>query len=140
MRHLARKRDDMRHASQREQRADMFGKMGVIEQPVRHRLAAQHRLRESHGTRHVAHFDRQALAERRQLLARHRCIGRRIGERGNMHWRELRQRFEHMPAADPVAAVGRPWSAVHKEQDFGHQPRTLTEPARDQRPDAVRCP
>ncbi len=93
---------------------------GAAEQAVRHRIAGQDRLRERKRARCLAHFDRQAFAKRRHFFASERGVGLIVGERRDMHRRELRQRLEHMPAADPVAAVGGPWRAVNEEQDFGH--------------------
>jgi hypothetical protein len=43
-----------------------------------------------------------------------------IGQRGDMDRRKLRQRFEHVPATDAIAAVGGPRRAVDEKQDFGH--------------------
>ncbi len=122
LRHLARESDDMGDLALPQQAADMAGERGIAEQAVRNGLAAQHRRRERERAGDVAHFDAQALAQRRHLAARDLRLGLIVGERGDMDGGELRQRLEHMPTADTVAAVGGPGRAVDEEQDFGHQP------------------
>src|SRR3546814_11485963 len=85
---------------------------GAAKQAVRHRIAGQDGPRKRERARCLAYYDRQAFAKRCHLVARERGVGFIVGERCDMHRRELRQRLEHMPAAAAVAAVGGPWRAV----------------------------
>lgn len=132
MRHLSREGDDVGDGAERKQRADMLGERGIAEQAVRHRLAAQHCVRKRDRARDVAHVDPQAFAKRRHLVPGRCGISLIVGERRDMHRRELRQRLEHMPATDAVAAIRRPGRAVHQKQDFGHypNPRAISGPIR----------
>ncbi len=125
----------MGNAPGRQQGIDVRGDHAAAEQPVRHRLAAQHRLRERDGPRSAARVDAQAFTKRRHFRPRRLRLARIVGERGDMDGGQLAQRLEHVPASYPVAAVGRPGRAVDQEQDFGHRagqpnPRAIIGPMR----------